>query len=55
MNYLIDNQLPIGLVRHLQSHGLKASHVADCGLDRAADREIWDYAAANPCVIVSKD
>jgi hypothetical protein len=25
MNYLIDNQLPIGLVRHLQSHGLQAS------------------------------
>ena len=29
MNYLIDNQLPVGLVRHLQAHGLQASHVAD--------------------------
>jgi predicted nuclease of predicted toxin-antitoxin system len=38
MNYLVDNQLPIGLVRHLQSHGLQASHVADCGLDQATDR-----------------
>ena len=55
MNYLIDNQLPIGLVRHLQSHGLQASHVADCGLERATDREIWDYAATNACAIVSKD
>ena len=55
MNYLIDNQLPIGLVRHLQSHGLLASHVADCGLERATDREIWDYASVNTWVIVSKD
>ena len=55
MTYLIDNQLPVGLVRHLRSHGLQASHVADCGLDRASDQEIWDYAAANGYVIVSKD
>jgi predicted nuclease of predicted toxin-antitoxin system len=55
MNYLIDNQLPIGLVRHLQAHGLQASHIADCGLERATDWEIWDYTAANACVIVSKD
>ena len=47
MIYLIDNQLPPGLVRHLQSHGLQSSHVADLGLDEATDRAIWDYAAAN--------
>ncbi len=55
MNYLIDNQLPIGLVRHLQTHGLQAGHVADCGLDQATDQEIWDHARTNGCVIVSKD
>lgn len=55
MIFLIDNQLPIGLSRHLQSHGLQSSHVADCGLERASDREIWDYAVGNACVLVSKD
>jgi predicted nuclease of predicted toxin-antitoxin system len=55
MTYLIDNQLPIALAQHLQSHGLNASHVADYGLDRACDREIWSYAKLNQCVIVSKD
>ncbi len=27
MIYLIDNQLPIGLVGHLQAHGLNVVHV----------------------------
>lgn len=27
----------------------------DVGLDEATDRQIWDYAAANDFVIVSKD
>lgn len=40
MNYLIDNQVPVAMVRHLRSHGLQAIHVADCGLNRASDREI---------------
>jgi len=55
MNFLIDNQLPIGLVKHLQSHGLNATHVTDVGLDTADDRTIWAHAKANDLVIVSKD
>ena len=55
MIYLIDNQLPPGLAGHLQTHGLKATHVSDCRLERADDREIWDYAKSHDCVIVSKD
>jgi predicted nuclease of predicted toxin-antitoxin system len=55
MIYLIDNQLPVGLVEHLQRHGLKAVHVSDCELERASDQEIWNYARAHDCVIVSKD
>jgi predicted nuclease of predicted toxin-antitoxin system len=55
MIYLIDNQLPVGFVGHLQAHGLEALHVCECGLDRASDQEIWDYAKANNYVIVSKD
>jgi len=55
MIYLIDNQLPVGLVGHLQKHGLEATHVSQCGLDRASDAEIWGYAKSHNCVIVSKD
>jgi predicted nuclease of predicted toxin-antitoxin system len=55
MIFLIDNQLPVGLVAHLQKHGLDAIHVTGCDLDRASDQEIWAYAKAQNCVIVSKD
>ncbi len=55
MIYLIDSQLPPGLVGHLQTHGLNATHVSQCGLERASDREIWNYAKSQDCLIVSKD
>ena len=55
MKYLIDNQLPPALATHLAGHGLQATHVADVGLAQATDRELWQYALANGCVIVSKD
>jgi predicted nuclease of predicted toxin-antitoxin system len=55
MIYLIDNQLPVGLLGHLQAHGLEAIHVSRCGLERASDQTIWDYAKAHNCVVVSKD
>ena len=55
MIYLIDNQLPVGLVGYLQTHGLDVVHVSACNLERATDQEIWDYAKTNNCVIVSKD
>jgi predicted nuclease of predicted toxin-antitoxin system len=40
MIYLIDNQLPLKLVEHLQTHGLNATHVSHCGLDRATDGDL---------------
>jgi len=55
MIYLVDNQLPIGLVAYFHKRGLEARHVSMCGLDRATDQEIWKYAKENDCVIVSKD
>ncbi len=55
MKYLIDNQLPPALVRHLEEHGLECHHVAEIGLDEASDRDIWRHAAANGYAIVSKD
>lgn len=55
MTFLIDNQLPQSLARFLASHGHKAEHVLDLGMDEADDRAIWDYAGKNGCVIVTKD
>jgi len=55
MIFLIDNQLPVGLARHLETHGLEAIHVSECGLEQASDQMIWDHAKAHNYVIVSKD
>jgi predicted nuclease of predicted toxin-antitoxin system len=55
MIYLIDNQLSVGLSKYLQTHGLSALHVCECQLERASDQEIWNYAKAHGCAIVSKD
>src|SRR5438105_3553351 len=55
MKYLIDNQLPAALVRHLRAHGLEATHVTDVGLAEGTDRELWQYAIANGYAVVSKD
>jgi predicted nuclease of predicted toxin-antitoxin system len=55
MKYLIDNQLPVALVRQLRAHGLESNHVAEFGMDQGSDRAIWQYAADNGFAIVSKD
>ena len=55
MKYLIDNQLPFALAKHLRNHGLDACHVSDIGMDQASDRDIWQYAATNGYAVVSKD
>ena len=55
MKYLIDNQLPPALAQHLRANGLESMHVADVALDQETDRQIWQFAAVNGYVIVSKD
>jgi predicted nuclease of predicted toxin-antitoxin system len=55
VTFLVDNQLPQALVRFLISHGHKAEHVLDLGMDEADDQAIWDYAGKNACAIVTKD
>jgi predicted nuclease of predicted toxin-antitoxin system len=55
LKLLIDNQLPAGLVRHLQSHGIEAIHVSNCGLSSRSDQAIWDYAKAQGFIVVTKD
>ena len=51
----MDNQLPRALVDFFVSHGHKAIHVLQLGMDEADDKTIWAYAEKNQCVIVTKD
>src|SRR5688572_3200572 len=55
MNFLVDNQLPLKLARHLTMRGHDARHVLDIGLERADDPEVWARAAADGCAVFSKD
>ena len=55
LRFLVDAQLPPALARWLAEQGHEAEHVYDIGLASASDRRIWDYAARQNAVIVTKD
>ena len=55
MNFLIDAQLPPALARWISGKGHRATHVFEIGFERADDPVIWDRAAAENTVIISKD
>lgn len=55
MTLLVDNQLPLGLVRYLVAEGWECIHVQDVGLAAADDRAIWQYAKERGLTIVTKD
>jgi predicted nuclease of predicted toxin-antitoxin system len=52
---LLDENLARELVGRLADLFPDSQHVASIGLERASDREVWDYARATGCVIASKD
>ena len=55
MKFLVDNQLPQALARLLCNLGHDAAHVIDLGLDEAEDIVLWQYAAKNDLIILTKD
>ena len=55
MRFLIDAQLPLGLVGLFRKAGHEAAHVADVGLLTASDDEIRRYAIKSRIVVVTKD
>lgn len=55
MRFLLDQNLPVGLVAVLAELGHEAAHVKPLGLAEADDRAVWSYAVENGCVVVSKD
>jgi predicted nuclease of predicted toxin-antitoxin system len=55
VRFPVDAQLPPALTRWLGEQGHVAEHVFDLGMAAADDRVIWDYAAANGAVNITKD
>lgn len=55
MKFLIDAQLPPGLVYWLNERECPAEHVDYCGLSGAKDAEIWNYALQTGSIIITKD
>jgi predicted nuclease of predicted toxin-antitoxin system len=55
IRFLVDAQLPPGLVHLLIDAGYEAEHVEDAELRHASDSEIWEYAMIKQAVIVTKD
>jgi predicted nuclease of predicted toxin-antitoxin system len=54
MKLLLDENLSPALVRDLADI-FTSLHVRDCGLARASDTDVWNYARWNDCLITSKD
>lgn len=55
MKLLFDQNLSHRLVALLAVEFPGSSHVRDAGLATAADPDVWEYAATNGFMIVSKD
>ena len=53
MRFLVDAQVPPALARWLAADGHAAEHVADKGLEAAADAAIWEYALREAAVIIT--
>jgi predicted nuclease of predicted toxin-antitoxin system len=50
-----DQNLSPRLVSRLADLLPGAQHVAQIGLDRASDLDVWEYARTHECIIVTKD
>lgn len=55
MKFLVDAQLPPGLVQWLSEHGHEAQHVEEIGLHNADDSKIWERALIDNFIIITKD
>lgn len=53
--FLIDAQLPPGLVSIFEAAGCQAEHVSRIGLGAASDEAVWAYATGTTATIVTKD
>jgi len=55
LTFLVDAQLPPALARWISSRGHQATHVFDIAMHMAGDAAIWEQAAKDDRVLISKD
>lgn len=55
MKFLVDQNLPLGLLDVLKALGHEALHVKQLNLSTASDHRVWQAAASLDAVVVSKD
>ena len=55
MKFLVDAQLPPSLARWISNRDHEATHIFDIAMHTAGDAAIWEYAATNACVLLTKD
>lgn len=55
MKFLIDENLPLSLVKFLRSKGFTAYRLKDVGLKGAEDSEVANYAFRNKFILVTLD
>jgi len=55
MRLLLDQNLSPRLIERLGDLYPDSIHVSKAGLDRATDREVWEYAEEHHLIIVSRD
>lgn len=55
MKFLVDEQLPPKLAKHLCRLGLDCVHVRDLRLERSDDKTIWRVAQSENRVVIAKD
>jgi len=55
VRFIVDAQLPPALVGFIEDDGHEAIHVSELGLESASDQRIWQTAAEQNAVIITKD
>ena len=55
MRLIVDQQLPPILAAWFRHRGVDAFHVRELGLTTASDANIWDEAARDDAVVISRD
>ncbi|MDR3673083.1 MAG: DUF5615 family PIN-like protein [Holophaga sp.] len=55
MRLLLDNNLSPRLIQQLADVFPGITHVEPVGLAESSDQDVWTYAMANRCLIVTKD
>jgi len=54
-NFLIDENIPLSIIKFLRSKGFKVYRLGEVGLKGARDREVADYASQNNLTLITLD